>query len=55
MRLLEDNGLVTGQDAGMARKVLDAAALTYVASLAQALSTLLYYVFLFSGMRRRDD
>ncbi|SRR6266542_668003 len=55
MHLLEENGLVTAQDAGMARKVLDAAALTYVASLAQALSTLLYYVFLFSGMRRRDD
>ena len=55
MQLLEENGLVTGQDAGMARKVLDAAALTYVASLAQALSTLAYYAFLFSGMRRRDD
>jgi Zn-dependent membrane protease YugP len=55
MHLLEENGLVTAQDAGMARKVLDAAALTYVASLAQALSTLAYYAFLFSGMRRRDD
>jgi uncharacterized protein len=34
-------------------KVLDAAALTYVAGLAQALSTLLYYVFLLTGGRRR--
>jgi len=34
-------------------KVLDAAALTYVAGLASALSTLLYYVFLLTGNRRR--
>ena len=34
-------------------KVLDAAALTYVAGLASALSTLLYYVFLLTGGRRR--
>jgi Zn-dependent membrane protease YugP len=34
--------------------VLDAAALTYVAGLAQALSTLLYYIFLLTGFRRRD-
>ncbi len=33
--------------------VLDAAALTYVAGLAQALSTLLYYVFILTGGRRR--
>ncbi len=34
-------------------KVLDAAALTYVAGLAQALSTLLYYVFILTGFGRR--
>ena len=34
-------------------RMLDAAALTYVAALAQAVSTMLYYVFLLSG-RRRD-
>jgi Zn-dependent membrane protease YugP len=55
MHLLEENGLVTAQDAGMARKVLDAAALTYVAGLAQALSQVLYFAFMLSGMRRRDD
>jgi len=56
MRLLEENGLVTVQDSGMARKVLDAAALTYVAGLAQALSQVMYFAFLLSGMggRRRD-
>jgi Zn-dependent membrane protease YugP len=55
MSLLVDNGLVTSQDAGLARKVLDAAALTYVAGLAQALSQVLYFAFLLSGMRRSDD
>jgi len=35
--------------------VLDAAALTYVAGLAQALSQVLYYAMILSGMRRRDD
>lgn len=34
-------------------KVLDAAALTYVAAAVQAISTLLYYVFLLSGFSRR--
>jgi Zn-dependent membrane protease YugP len=34
-------------------KVLDAAALTYVAGAVQALSTLLYYVMLLTG--RSDD
>ncbi len=55
MRLLEDHGLVTSYDAGMARKVLDAAALTYVAGLLQAISQVLYYAMILSGMRRRDD
>ena len=55
MRLLVDNGLVTSYDADLARKVLDAAALTYVAGLAQALSQVLYYAMILSGMRRRDD
>ena len=34
--------------------MLNAAALTYVASLAQALSTMLYYVFLLTGFSIRD-
>jgi uncharacterized protein len=54
MSLLDANGLVTPQDAGMARKVLDAAALTYVAGLAQAISQLLYYFFILTGMRRDE-
>ena len=55
MRLLVDNGLVTSYDAGMARQVLDAAALTYVAALLQSVSQVLYYVMVLSGNRRRDD
>lgn len=55
MRLLVDNGLVTSYDAGMARQVLDAAALTYVAALLQSLAQVLYYVMILSGNRRRDD
>ncbi|WP_416223780.1 zinc metallopeptidase, partial [Thermoflexus sp.] len=38
-----------------AREVLRAAALTYVAALAQALSTLAYYAFLAMGMRRSEE
>jgi Zn-dependent membrane protease YugP len=45
--------LEQGEMAGVAQ-VLDAAALTYVAALAQSVSTMLYYVFLLSGSRRRD-
>ena len=55
MRLLVDNGLVTSYDAGMARQVLDAAALTYVAALLQSVSQVLYYAMILSGNRRRDD
>ncbi len=57
MKMLDSSGLITSQDerAGV-RKVLNAAAWTYVAALIQALSTLLYYIFLFSrSSRRRSD
>jgi uncharacterized protein len=54
LRLLEESGLLVGQKEKQgARRVLMAAALTYVAALAQAISNLLYYVFLLGG-RRRD-
>ncbi len=52
LKMLETNGLVGVQDAKGAKSVLQAAALTYVAALAQALSTLLYYALLASGMNR---
>jgi len=54
LAMLTTHGFVSRDDVKGAKAVLNAAALTYVAALAQALSTLLYYVFLASGMRRRD-
>jgi Zn-dependent membrane protease YugP len=53
-RMLQEFGYVSGEEAVGVNRVLDAAALTYVAGLAQALSTLLYYIFLLTGFRRRD-
>jgi Zn-dependent membrane protease YugP len=53
--MLTDAGLIYSDDEMKGvRSVLDAAALTYVAAAAQALSTLLYYIFLLGGFRRRS-
>lgn len=51
---LVSQGIISQDDRSGVNSVLDAAALTYVAAAAQAISTLLYYVFLLSGSRRRD-
>jgi hypothetical protein len=51
LALLENYQLAGGQELAGAKAVLDAAALTYVAALAQTLATLLYYVSL---LGRRD-
>jgi hypothetical protein len=53
MAMLTTTGLVTQQEYNGAKSVLSAAALTYVAAAAQSISTLLYYVFLLGGLRRR--
>jgi Zn-dependent membrane protease YugP len=53
LQLLENYQLAGGQELQQTKAVLNAAALTYVAALAQALSTLLYYFFILSGFRRR--
>ncbi len=53
LRLLQTYQLTDGRELQGARDVLNAAALTYVAALAQTLATLLYYVFLLSGSGRR--
>jgi Zn-dependent membrane protease YugP len=55
LQMLRTTGLVMG-DQGIqgVKSVLNAAALTYVAALAQALSTLLYYVFLLTGFSRDE-
>ena len=46
-------GIIIGNEMRGVNAVLDAAALTYVAGAVQAISTLMYYVFLLSG--RRDE
>ncbi|HLF28138.1 MAG TPA: zinc metallopeptidase [Anaerolineae bacterium] len=52
--MLRNDGLVTNtEEESGARSVLNAAALTYIAALAQTLMTLLYYVSILAGDRRR--
>jgi hypothetical protein len=51
--MLTTSGVIYPSEMEGVNRVLDAAALTYVAAAIQALSTLLYYVMLFSGSRRR--
>ncbi len=53
LALLRSNGLVSTEDYQGAQDVLSAAALTYVAAVAQALGSLLYFVWLALG--RRDE
>jgi uncharacterized protein len=50
-QLLVSEGILTPQEVGGASKVLDAAALTYVAAALQAVMTLLYYATLLMGRR----
>ncbi len=54
LRLLGDNGILYDEEVGMTRKVLTAAALTYVASALMSILQLLRLVLLFGG-RRRDN
>lgn len=49
---LKASNLLNGDELVGAKKVLDAAALTYVAAAAQSFLTLLYYVSLMNGNRR---
>ncbi len=54
MQLLQQGGILLDEASLRgARRVLSAAALTNVAALAQALSTMLYYISILSGGRRR--
>lgn len=52
--LLEEQGILSQQELPYTKKVLSAAALTYVASAASALLQLLRIVILFGGRRRND-
>jgi hypothetical protein len=52
-KLLSSNGLLFGDELKGVNKVLDAAALTYVAAAVAAVGQFLYYVLLLGGGRRR--
>lgn len=52
--ILSGSGMIYPSEMQGINSVLDAAALTYVAGAVQVISTLLYYVLLFSGGRRRS-
>jgi hypothetical protein len=51
---LATSGVVVQNEIEGVNKVLNAAALTYVAAAVQSLSTILYYALLLSGRSRRD-
>lgn len=51
---LSDSHSLSGEELDAARKVLNAAAMTYVAALATSLTTLLRLILLAGGGRRRD-
>lgn len=52
---LESNGILYSDEVSQTRKVLSAAALTYVAAAATAILQLLRLIILFGGRGRRDD
>lgn len=54
VRLLGDVGILQGQEVDQTRKVLGAAALTYVAAAAASILQLLRLVILFGGRRNND-
>ena len=54
LKILKQNRLLNDKEIKMARKVLTAAAMTYVAAVATALFQLLRLVILFGGNRRRN-
>ncbi|MCL5074559.1 MAG: zinc metallopeptidase [Chloroflexi bacterium] len=55
LQLLRTNGMVSTAELQGTQAVLNAAALTYVAALLQAIGQLLYWVLLAVGMGRRQD
>lgn len=54
LAMLGDYGILGGEEVGMSRKVLNAAAMTYVAAAAASALQLLRLVLLFGNNRRRD-
>ena len=54
LAMLQRSGVLAAAEIPAAKQVLDAAALTYVAAAAQTVLTLLYYLSLVMGWRRRS-
>ncbi len=55
LRMLENSHILAGDELTGAKKVLDAAALTYVAAAVQSVLTVLYYASILGGGRRSND
>ncbi|HEY8741817.1 MAG TPA: zinc metallopeptidase [Chloroflexota bacterium] len=55
LKMLRQGGFLAGNELRGAEKVLSAAALTYVAALAQSMATLLYFVFRLLGASSREQ
>lgn len=55
MEQMQESGLLTGEELKGARKVLTAAAMTYVAAVASVLANLLRYTVLLLGRSRRNN
>lgn len=55
LRIIEESGRFAKEDYRGAKKVLTAAAMTYVAALVTSVMQILYYVTRFLGTARRDD
>jgi len=53
--LLTQTGMVTAAEGAGVAKVLNAAALTYVAALITSILTLVYYILRFTNVGRSDD
>ena len=46
---LRDSGIITSDEVPMVKKVLGAAAMTYLAAVLSSIATLLYYIMIFAG------
>lgn len=54
LRILDNSGMLYGEEISGAKKVLSAAAMTYVAAVIASLLSLLRLIILFGGRRRND-
>lgn len=54
VQVIEETGMLEGEELAGARKVLRSAALTYVASLAVTMANLLRFILIFTGGRRKN-